>query len=190
MTAKLTGPDYTDAADILDCEVAVIQAVAEVESGGDGFLADGRCKILFEPHIFHRYTDGLFSLSHPALSYPKWKPGAYGPLSTQWPKFQQAYMLDAEAAIKSCSWGKFQLMGFNHKRCGFDNVYKFREAMERSERDQLFAFCRFVQSMGLADELQRKDWVSFARSYNGPGYARNAYDSKLAAAYRKHASRQ
>ena len=30
--------------------------------------------------------------------------------------------------------------------------------------------------------LQSKDWKTFARLYNGPGYAQNRYDEKLAKA--------
>ena len=53
----------------------------------------------------------------------------------------------------------------------------------RSEKDQLEAFEGFVRANGLADELQRKDWAGFASRYNGPGYAANQYDVKMAEAY-------
>jgi len=43
---------FSTSAKSLNVEVASIKAVAEVESSGDGFLADGKPKILFEPHIF------------------------------------------------------------------------------------------------------------------------------------------
>ena len=43
---------FSTNAKALNVEVAVIKAVAEVESRGDGFLADGKPKILFKPHIF------------------------------------------------------------------------------------------------------------------------------------------
>ncbi|MCY7315094.1 MAG: N-acetylmuramidase family protein [Rubrivivax sp.] len=33
--------------------------------------------------------------------------------------------------------------------------------------------------------LQRQDWASFARAYNGPGYAQNNYDTKIAAEYNR-----
>ena len=32
--------------------------------------------------------------------------------------------------------------------------------------------------------LQNKNWAEFARRYNGPAYAQNRYDEKLAEAYR------
>ncbi|NBT89135.1 MAG: DUF3380 domain-containing protein, partial [Flavobacteriaceae bacterium] len=31
--------------------------------------------------------------------------------------------------------------------------------------------------------LKAKDWAGFAKGYNGPAYAKNAYDTKLAGAY-------
>jgi hypothetical protein len=59
-----------------------------------------------------------------------------------------------------------------------------RQACE-SEANQLRQMASFIRSAGLQDELQKKDWAKFARGYNGPGYAKNAYDTKLAAAYKK-----
>ena len=54
MKPKLTIKDYQKAAKELNCEVAAIRAVAEVESLKGGFLPDGRPKILFERHVFHQ----------------------------------------------------------------------------------------------------------------------------------------
>lgn len=188
MKPTLSETDYADAANLLNCDVAAIKAVAEVESGGAGFLPDGRVKILYEPHIFCRYTNARFSRSYPTLSYPKWKPGSYGPLAAQWPKFLLASKLDPTAAIYACSWGKFQICGFNYAKCGFADVAAFRAAMEASERDHLLAFCTFIKSSNLADELQRRDWIGFSRGYNGASFAINRYDQKLAAAFKKYAA--
>jgi site-specific recombinase XerC len=33
--------------------------------------------------------------------------------------------------------------------------------------------------------LHNNDWAGFAKRYNGPGYKKNKYDTKLASAYRK-----
>lgn len=46
------------------------------------------------------------------------------------------------------------------------------------EDKQLEAFARFVKLTGLRPNLERKDWVGFAKRYNGPGYAQNHYDKK------------
>ena len=41
----------------------------------------------------------------------------------------------------------------------------------------------FMKNSGCLKELKEKDWAGFARKYNGPGYAQNAYDQKLRNAY-------
>lgn len=43
----------------------------------------------------------------------------------------------------------------------------------------------FIKSAGLQDELMSRNWAGFAKGYNGPAYAQNAYDVKLAQAYEK-----
>lgn len=181
--------DFQAAADLLGCEVAAIRAVAEVESGRGGFNPDGSPVTLFEGHIFHRHTGGRFDDSHPDLSYPKWTKTYYGKgWKEEQDRLRRAIELDHEAALKSASWGRFQIMGFNHRACGFDTVQAFVEAMRTGEREQLLAFCAFLQAEGIDKALREKDWTTFARRYNGPGYAENQYHTKIAAAYAKHAT--
>lgn len=40
-----------------------------------------------------------------------------------------------------------------------------------------------MRASGMHTALQRRDWTGFARRYNGPGFAANRYDEKLAAAH-------
>ena len=44
--------DYAAAAARYDVPVPSVKTVVEVEAAGDGFLRDGRPKILFEAHYF------------------------------------------------------------------------------------------------------------------------------------------
>ena len=60
--------DFIEAANLLNCEVEAVKAVAEVESSGSGFLSNGKPKILFERHYFHRLTGGKFSAKNPDIS--------------------------------------------------------------------------------------------------------------------------
>jgi hypothetical protein len=93
-------------------------------------------------------------------------------------------MLDEDAALRSASWGKFQIMGDNFKACGFTNVASFVDAMLEGERRHLAAFVSFIGADGrLKTALQKREWATFARIYNGPKYADNAYDTKMADAY-------
>nr|WP_253949424.1 N-acetylmuramidase domain-containing protein [Mangrovicoccus sp. HB161399] len=117
---------YQKAADELGCDIAAINTVAEVESSRAPFDQEGRPTILFERHKFRKFTGGRFSQSHPELSG---KPGNYGTFSEQWPKMAEALKLDGEAALKSASWGQFQIMGFNHELAGYSDVEDFVEAL-------------------------------------------------------------
>ena len=185
----ITPEQFESVAALLGCEVAAIRAVAEVESKGSGFLADGRVKILFEPHIFWRelVKAGINPSDHVAgnedILYQKWKSGAYGPESAQWGRLTRAAAIDKEAAYKSASWGRFQLMGFNHLPCGYSSAVVMANDMATAEDQQLAAFANFIKNEGMAGYLQRKAWADFALRYNGPAYKENNYDRKLADAY-------
>lgn len=173
-----------DAAKKLGVEAAAVRAVIDVESRG-GFLPDGRPKILFERHYFSRLTKGRFDTSHPGISNGKW--GGYGAGGAhQYDRLNAAIALDRDAALRSASWGLFQIMGDHCKTLGFADVEAFVAAMVSGEAAQLDAFVTFVKKNRLDDELVRHDWAAFARGYNGPAYKENHYDTKLAAAYAFH----
>lgn len=163
----------------------MIKAVAEQESLGAGFDSQNRPKILFERHIFHKLTHGKFDAWYPNISNAA--AGGYGSSASQYSRFTQAFGLSASAAMMSASWGKFQILGTNFAICGFANVNAFVDAMKAGEPEQLDAFCEFVLSNHLDDELRRKDAAGFARGYNGPGYKKNNYDTLIMQRYRKFA---
>lgn len=172
-----------EAADDLCVDVATIKAVIDVESRG-GFLPDRRPKILFERHYFHRLTKRAHADQADICCE---EPGGYTGGAGEHDRLQRAIRLNREAAIRSASWGAFQIMGDNFAEAGFRSAQAFCAAMCESEDAQLQAFVRYVKRRGLADELQRRDWAGFARGYNGPAYKKNRYDEKLAAAYAFHA---
>ena len=176
----LTPADFERAARAIGCPVAAIRAVSDVESRG-GFLADGRPKILFERHVFRRQTGGRFDGAHPAISCAA--PGGYRGGAAEYDRLAEALACDRAAALRSTSWGAFQLLGCNHAAAGFPDVETFVAAMVSGEGAQLDAFVRFVRASRLDDELVRCDWPGFARGYNGPDFARNRYDVRLAAAF-------
>jgi O-glycosyl hydrolase len=184
MKNKLTEQDFKNAAKELNCEIAAIKAVAEVESKSDGFLPTDEPVILFERHIFSKLTKGLFDKSHPNISNPT--PGGYGTVSQQHKRLQAAVALDRNAALMSASWGKFQIMGFNFTLAGYNSLQQFVTAMYTSEAEHLKAFVEYIKNTFLDDELRDKRWKDFARKYNGPAYYKNKYDTKLEAAYKKY----
>ena len=183
----ITEADYQHAARELGVSVAAVKAVAEVESRGAGMLPSGRPKVLFEAHHFSRLTGGAHDKSHPGLSSPRWNQALYGAGGEhQWRRLDAAMQLDSEAALKSASYGRFQILGSNHRLAGFKDAKSFVDAMGRGEGEQLRAFVNFVKNQPrMHSELQREDWAGFARLYNGSEYERNQYDRKLATAHDK-----
>jgi N-acetylmuramidase/Putative peptidoglycan binding domain len=179
----MTEAAVEDAAQKIGCAVAAVRAVLDVESRG-GFLPDKRPKILFERAYFCRLTGGKYNQSNPGISATTW--GGYKGGAAEYDRLDEAMALDRNAALRSASWGAFQIMGNNFAECGFGSVDDFVEAMVAGEPQQLNAFVSFVKKAGLADELTRLDWAGFARGYNGPAYKSNKYDVKLAAAYNFH----
>lgn len=179
--------DFALAAKQLGCSIGAVKAVNEVEAGGkSGFLPDGQVVILFEPHIFSRYTQHKYDKSHPRISSRKWNKSLYGATGqNQHNKLAQAVALDRDAALMACSWGAFQIMGFNWKTCGYASLQKFITDMHTAA-GQFRGFVGYVKTRGLADELQRLDAAGFAEGYNGDGYAANKYDVKIAAAFKKY----
>lgn len=183
---RLKDKDFEEAAAQIGCEIAAVKTVADVESAGGGFLKDKRPKILFESHWFGRLTDHRFDKSHPDISTARWV-GGYAGGSKEYKRLEKAMDLDEEAALKSASWGKFQILGVNHKLAGFSTVQDFVKAHVKSEGEHLRAFVNFIRSKKLDDELRDLRWADFAAVYNGPAYRKNRYDEKMAAAYAEHA---
>ena len=171
----LTENDYLLASQQLGCEVAAIKAVAKIEAPRGGFNPDETPVTLFEGHWFWHFTAGRFDQSD--ISYPRWTRKHYGKTWKQeQDRLQRAIQLDRPSALKSASWGKFQLMGFNYKKCGFKDIQNFVNAMYHSEGKQLEAFVNFIKHSRLDDELREKNFARFAYLYNGKKYYVNKYD--------------
>ena len=183
----ITDSQYEKSALLIGCDVPAVKAVAEVESKGSGFLSNGDVMILFEPHIF--YGELKLKGITPTVSdicYEKWGTKPYGKYSEQWPKLNRAIQIDETAALKSASYGKFQILGKYYYECGCKDVQEFVAAMKKDESEHLRLFTNLIISRGLQQALKKLDWVAFAKAYNGAGYAKNQYDIKLAKAYQKY----
>jgi len=187
---NLTSESFARAAAALGCDVAAIRAVCEVEAPSGGFDAAGQPRILFEGHLFSKLTGGRYDATHPTISYPRWVrtfyatgPNADARNAGEHRRLQVATSLDRAAALQSASWGKFQILGSNWKDAGFASLQAFINAMYASEDAHLDSFVQLIKSWGLAPTLRDRRWADFAKRYNGPAYAQNQYDTKLAAAY-------
>lgn len=174
-------------------EPAAVKAVIMVESGGSGFDSHNLPKILFEGHIFWNQLIHVginpksISKGNEDILYFKWTKDYYK--LDQWIRLNRARKIHEDSALNSTSWGLFQIMGFNHKMCGYDTVKQYTDDMYKSEDLQLQAFINFIKNDCKGNKykaLQNKDWKLFAQLYNGPEYAKNHYDTKLAENYNKY----
>ncbi|MFC3169200.1 N-acetylmuramidase domain-containing protein [Paracoccus fontiphilus] len=183
---RLTDIDVARVGRLIGVGEDEVRAVIEVETAGGGFDKLGRPKMLFEPHVFHRElgTGTKRDLAiNQGLAYPKW--GAKPYPGDSYPRLALAMKIDATAALRSCSWGLGQIMGFNHKAAGYASPGDLVAAFCDDEAAGLEAMIRFIESEGLDDELRRHEWSAFARGYNGAGYAKHGYHTKLAAAFKR-----
>ena len=186
MNRTITPDAWKSLSQSLMVEEAALHAVAAVESSGSGFLAppSDLPKVLFEGHAFHRLTQGRFDDDEPTLSFPKWTKEHYaGSALGEWKRLERAKELDRAAALQSASWGMFQIMGFNYALCGFSDVEAFASAQCSGADGQLESFSRFIARDRFLIALRTHNWAKFAEGYNGPAYAKNQYDTKLAAAF-------
>jgi hypothetical protein len=187
---KLQPNDVAIVANELGVEEAALRAVLSVETGGSGFDVAGRPKALFERHIFYRLLnsqpDKQSAAVSAGLAYSKWGEHPYPRGSDSvYAEINAACEIDLECALGATSWGLGQIMGNNHRMVGFASAQDMVEAAKDSEINQLRQMAAFIRAAGLLDELQRKDWAGFAKGYNGPAFAQNQYDAKLAAAFER-----
>lgn len=182
LQAKAVTADELQAfADRLGVTLKQLRAVAKVESAGGGFDDQGRPKILFERHYFHRLTDG------------RWSPSIFSNASSggynigSWSKLLAACGRDPDAAFASASWGKFQVMGAHWSKLAYASPYALAYSCVGSEAGHYELLCRFVETFGLLPSMRELSadpdaCRAFAKAFNGPGYRVNSYHTKLAGA--------
>lgn len=198
---SLKHSDIQRAAQALGVNAESVMAVNEVESAGRGFGVNGRPKVLFERHVFHRLISASLAeslgeaeaaahLKKLETAFPdvlNKSPGGYVGGSEEHARLALAASIDPALAPQAASWGLFQIMGYHWSRLGYESPGDFVQRMSHSEGDQLDAFVRFIQTDdALLAALKARKWANFARIYNGPAYKKNLYDVKLQRAYERH----
>jgi len=160
------------------------RAFFKVEAGGRAYDAKGRPTMLFEPHVFWRNLPSaeLRNVASKAgLAYPKWVPGKYP--KDSYPRLLKAMEIDRDAALKACSIGLSQVLVENHVSVGYESPQAMWQAFMDDEEEHVEAMLRFILANGIDDDLRAGRWAVVARVYNGPRYAENGYDRKMAEAF-------
>lgn len=189
---KLTDARIAEIARENGIHPAALLAVKLVESGiKSGFLDSGKPQILFEGHVFYKYLKAnvksldidKLCAQYPNIVYHKWDKSKYLGGEKEWTRLEQARQINVKYANYSASWGMFQVMGFNYKSCGCESISEFVEKMSESQEQQLRLTLNFFKHSNLIVPLQKRQWATFAKGYNGPSFAKNRYHTKLQAAY-------
>lgn len=173
---------------------ARIRAIAEVESNGGGWLNSGHVKILYERHKFWKYNDDSSAPKSTFFNYPE--SGNYtidannNNINDSWEKLLRACEYDPMGAFMSVSMGKFQVMGFHYKDMGFETPWDMMFSLVSNEFNHYQLLAKFIQNNNLKNAFLKinadpENCRAFAKGYNGSGYARNNYHTKIALAVLK-----
>lgn len=182
------------AADKAGIDRAALLAVVEQETSGKPFEQDGRTPtLLYERHIAYREAKKrgvLDKFVKAGLAIPKWSKNTQykdqGSSAARLDLIRRAREIDEEVANLSASWGLGQTMGFNYSALGFKSATDMVDYMvERGIEGQIGCMIGEIKRIGGVDLLNAKNFTRFARLYNGPGYAENKYDIRIAAAYKR-----
>jgi RHS repeat-associated protein len=183
---KITNEVLQNTSRELNVEVAMMKAISKQESRANPFDKQGRPIILFERHKMwqHLKEDGFdlqkrLELQSQYPSIVNQESGGYSDMSS-WKKMAIAAGIDENAAIKSASWGKFQVLGETYS-WRYKSPQQLKRAMSYSEMEQFMYFKSFlIHKKGMLDAMRNKNWEEIARLYNGnkwkkinPKYASN-----------------
>ncbi len=189
--AKITAQTYNRFGGLLEVlskeigiDIATAIAVLSVESGGKGFGKKGKVLIRFENHLFHsfwgKYHESTFNKHFRFSSSQRWKnhyfrkdtkspwEAFHGNQEKEWEVLNFARKLDNEKALRSASYGAPQVIGSNHKVLGYSSAQALLDNFEKDIRFHIIGLFDFFNPQ-MIKHLQRKEFTSFARYYNGKG---------------------
>lgn len=173
-------------------EPVALLAVVHVESGGmTGSMVDGRFEpiIRFEGHYFDKRLTSAQKIKARKAGLASPKVGAVANPSRQSARYkllERAMAINKKAALESVSWGIGQVMGAHWKRLGYRSVDDLVKTARSGVAGQVALMLDFIDRNGLRKHLMDRNWVEFARRYNGSAYAKNRYDEKIQKAYRSY----
>lgn len=172
-----------------DLDPAALAAIAQTESSGIVTTrVEGRDEplIRFEGHYFDKRLSPADQTKARAMKLSSPKAGAIANPASQsarWALLQRASAINRDAAYESTSWGIGQVMGAHWHWLGYASAEALAEAVRASPQGQIELMIRFLIYSNLSATLNAHDWSKLAYQYNGPLYAKNRYDLKLAQAY-------
>lgn len=173
---------------------AALLAIAEVESAGRAYWTVRGQRlpaIRHEGHYFYKRLKGARlkravreGLAHPRAGAVK-MPRSW---AARYDLHERAKAIDESAAIESISIGLGQVMGAWWKRLGYNSPQHMFEVAKASVAGQVELMARYITEFGLGQYVanpSKRGFAHFAKGYNGKGYRKNRYDTKMWSAYRR-----
>jgi len=160
--------------------VPVLKAIRKVESNGKPSA------VRFEPHLFHRKRPDLAD----QIPYTTSSRGySLQSNETNRSALEHAISVHAETAIRSTSFGSYQVLG-GHLLAAYPGdpkaAYKSFNANPVEASDLMVAsWFRDNPTARAAANSTPPDFKKLARCYNGPNYHVHKYDERLETAWRK-----
>ena len=162
-------------------DVKLLQAILQVEAGGNGFNLDGALKIRVEIHLlledYPYMNNRWFKTGTPKYLDHYYKFPSYSTLwrtvhtGNQWDEFSAllvaAFQIQNKA-FEYASFGKFQICGFHFAKLGFTSALEMFTHMSQGDNNDTSVGLRFIKSdWNLLSALQQRDIDRFIRGYNG-----------------------
>jgi hypothetical protein len=174
----------------LQIDPAVAVAVLSVESGGQAFAQANQPIIRFENHLFYRdwgrNNEEQFArhfifdrrLNHGWEGH-QWRDDPQQPFqpihtgqSLEWRVLNFAAALNDTVAKRSISMGLPQILGSNHEQIGYGTVQAMFDAFCADERNHVLGLFDFIRNgKTMLTALRNRDFLTFAKEYNGLGQA-------------------
>lgn len=193
MFNKAVIDEITKVANDNGIEPAALLAVADVESAGTAFWNVGGKAlpaIRFEGHYFYKLLPESQRADAVAQGLASPKAGAVknpNNFAARYALFERAAKINRAVAIESTSWGLGQVMGAHWNSLGYSSAEDLYQSAQ-SISGQVDMMIRFIKQNSLDDEIADHKWAAFAKAYNGAGYKKNAYDTKLAKKYDEYST--
>lgn len=188
-----TKENYKVLAKELEAEEAAVYAVSKQESSGGGFMDyDGEkvAKILYERHYMYnnlvevkgesfaneqmnKNNYLVNSVSGKYVYNSKGEKEANENIASR-EKLSLSRKIDENSALKSCSWGAFQIMGQFYSRL-YESPQDLEKAQDMCELQQIAYFKAYLlrERIPALKALRKKNWEEFTFYYNGKDWERN-----------------
>lgn len=177
---------YAEVAADLGCDDGELMALVRTISGGRAFDRQSRVLSRYDGHAFHRKTGGRFA-EHRSVAWTdaSWTHSGLLPDDLSYDQLERAVHLDEDAAWTSTRWGVGLIPGLMCELAGYSNPKAMVDAFKRDPDEQLRAFGRYVEAIGVATHLRAGNADELARRFVGPDYAMSTWPSRFRRHYRR-----